>query len=103
MKGNKIIASLIVVGILLSTMVALNKLHINIIGEAGATTPGVDTWGNATINLEYGVSYSSVFINTSKWIGGGPFYLYYPTYRSGGTGGNANTFTWDGPYKVDGY
>lgn len=64
--------------------------------------PGVTAWGNATTDLEYGVSYSSVAINSSKWTAG-TYYLYYPTYKSGGTGGNANTFTWDGPYLVVGY
>jgi len=66
-------------------------------------TPYVNAWGNATTELVYGVSYTSVTINSSKWSGAGPFYMYFPTYRSGGTGGTANTFTWDGPYQVSGY
>lgn len=66
-------------------------------------TPGVTAWGNATTELVFDVSYTTVTINSSKWSGAGPFYLYFPTYRSGGTGGNANTFTWDGPYQVSGY
>jgi hypothetical protein len=103
MKGNKIIATLVVLTMVLSTLVVLNNLNIDIIGDAGAATPGVDTWGNATTDIEYGVTYSSVYINSSKWTGAGPFYLYYPVYRSGGTGGNANTFTWAGPYQVGGY
>jgi len=101
MKGNKIIATLVVLAMVLSTLVVLKQF--NIVDKASAATPGVDTWGNATTDLEYGVSYSSVAINTSKWTGVGPFYLYYPTYKSGGTGGNANVFTWDGPYLVGGY
>jgi hypothetical protein len=84
----------------LSTLVVLDQL--NIINEASAQ-PGVDTWGDATTNLEYGVSYSNVYVNSSLWLGTGPFYLYYPTYRCGGSGGNANEFTWDGPYLVAGY
>jgi hypothetical protein len=101
MKGKKIMSTLVVLTMVLSTLVVLNQL--NIIKEASAYTPGVDSWGNATTNLEYGVSYSAVYVNSSKWSGAGPFYLYYPTYRSGGTGGNANEFTWDGPYQVGGF
>jgi len=100
MKGNKIIATLVVLAMVLSTLVVLNKLNINVIGDAGAATPGVNTWGNATTNLVYGVSYSAVYINTTKWTGTGTFYLYYPTYKNTGAGPNANTFTWNGPYKI---
>jgi hypothetical protein len=100
MKGNKIIATLVVLTMVLSTLVVLKQL--NVVNEASAVTPGVDTWGNATTNLVYGVSYSSVYINTTKWSGTGPFYLYYPTYKNTGAGPNANTFTWDGPYQVAG-
>jgi len=101
MKGSKIVATLTVWVIVLSTLVVFNRL--NIIINTSAITPGLDEWGNATTDLEYGLSYSSVYINSSTWAGVGPFFLYYPTYRSGGTGGNANKFTWDGPYQVNGY
>jgi hypothetical protein len=103
MKGNKIIATLVVLTMVLSTLVVLNKLNIDVVREAGAVTPGVNAWGNATTNLEYGVTYANVYVNSSRWGGAGPFFLYYPTYRSGGTEGNANEFTWDGPYLVGGY
>jgi len=105
MKGNKIIATLVVLTMLLSTLVILNISNINIIGKAGAATPGVDSWGNATTILEYGVSYSSVYINSSNFtkVGAGPYFLYYPTYSSGGTGGNAYNFSWKGPYQVGTY
>ncbi len=65
--------------------------------------PGLNDWGNATTDLEYGVSYSSVAINTTDWNETGNIYLYYPIYRSGGTGGSANVFNWAGPYQVAGY
>ncbi len=106
MKGNKIIATMVVLAMVLSTLVVLN---VNFVENASAKapirvfTPGVSAWGNATTDLQYGISYSSVAINTSKWSGTGPFFLYYPIYRSGGTGGNANEFTWAGPYQVSGY
>jgi len=98
MKRSKIVTTLTIYFIILSAMIQLN-----IIQEVSASTPGVDTWGDATTNIEYGVSYSNVYVNSSAWVGTGPFYLYFPTYRSGGTGGNANEFTWDGPYQVSGY
>jgi len=106
MKGNKIIATLVVLAMVLSTLVALN---VSFVEKADAKAPvhvknpGVNAWGNATTNLKYGISYSSVTINSSKWTGTGPFFLYYPIYRSGGTGGNANEFMWAGPYQVGGY
>lgn len=104
MNGSKIIATLVVLAMVLSSMVVLNNFikPTSAIGIPGGI-PGVVSYGNATTDLEYGVSYSSVYVNTTKWTGTGPFYLYYPTYRSGGTGGNANEFTWDGPYVVNGY
>jgi hypothetical protein len=101
MKGNKIIATLVVLSMVLSTLVVLNQL--NLIKNASADTPGVDAWGDGTTNLEYGKTYSNVYVNSSAWSGTGPFFLYYPTYRSGGSSGNANEFTWDGPYQVSGY
>ena len=106
MKGNKIIATLVMLTMVLSSMAVLNKLNLNeptrAIGIPGGI-PGVVSYGNATTNLEYGVSYSSVYINTTKWTGTGPFYLYYPSYRSDGNTGLANEFTWNGPYIVNGY
>ena len=98
MKGNKIIATLVVLAMVLSTLVVLKQL--NIINEASAYTPGVNKWGNATTDITYGVAYTNVYINTSKWTGTGPWYLYYPTYRCDGNG-NAYRFTWDGPFKVN--
>ena len=100
MKGNKIIATLVVLAMVLSTMVVLNQL--NIVKEASAATPGFDEWGYATKELKYGVAYTSVTINTSTWTitNGTHYYLYYPTYLNTGAGPNADTFTWDGPFKV---
>jgi hypothetical protein len=56
--------------------------------------PGVTEWGNATTDLKYGVSYSSVSVNTSKWNETGDLFLYYPVYTSNATSGFANTFRW---------
>jgi ABC-2 type transport system ATP-binding protein len=81
-------------------LVLLNQL--NIIKVASAT-PGFDVWGDATTNLEYDVSYSNVYVNSSLWSGTAPYFLYYPTYRNTGTSGYASEFTWDGAYNVAGY
>jgi hypothetical protein len=99
MKGNKIIATLVVLTMLLSTLVVLRQL--NVIKEASAQ-PGVDEWGDATTELVYGEAYSSVTVNSSLWSGSGPFYLYYPDYLNTGAGPNADTFSWLGPFKVGG-
>jgi hypothetical protein len=103
MNGNKIMATLVVLTMLLSTLVVLNELNIIKDASAAPVTPGLYQWGDATTDLEYGVTYSNVYVNSSAWAGTAPFYLYYPTYKSSGTGGNANLFTWDGPYVVSGY
>jgi hypothetical protein len=92
MKGNKIIATLVVLAMLLSTMVVLNQL--NVIKQASAYTPGVNKWGNSTTDITCDVQYTHIYVNTSKWTGTGPWYLYYPTYRCDGNG-NAYRFTWD--------
>jgi len=62
--------------------------------------PGVNSWGDATTDLEYNANYSNVYVNSSLWSGTGPYFLYYPTYRNTGTSGYASEFTWDGAYRV---
>lgn len=101
MKGNKIIATLVVLAMLLSTLVVLNQL--NIVNKASAQ-PGVDEWGHATSEIVYGVSYAknTVEINTTGWSTG-IHYLWYPTYEcTTGAGRPATAFSWDGPFLVSG-
>jgi hypothetical protein len=101
MKANKIIATLVVFAMLLSTLVVFNQL--NIVNKASAQ-PGVDEWGYATDEIVYGVSYAknTIEINTTTW-GTGIFYLYYPTYECDtGAGRPATAFSWDGPYEPSG-
>jgi PKD repeat protein len=98
MKRSKCVSFMTIIFTFLSAMIQLN-----VINEACAATPGVNTWGDATRDLEYGVSYSNVSVNSSAWVGTSPFFLYYPIYQSGGTVGNANEFTWNGPYQVSDY
>lgn len=101
MKGNKIIATLVVIAMLLSTLVVLNQL--NVVNKASAQ-PGVDEWGYATEEIVYGVSYAknTIEINTTGWATG-IHYLYYPTYECGtGAGRPATAFSWDGPFEVSG-
>ena len=101
MKGDKILAAIVVLALLMSTMVVMNRLDVNIVGNAGAQ-PGVDVWGNATTDLEYDTTYATgaVKINTSTWGTATDYYLYYPTYTCSGAGPNADSFAWNGPYKV---
>jgi hypothetical protein len=100
MKKSKIIATLVVLAMLLSTLVVFNQL--NIVNKANAQ-PGVDEWGQASTEIVYDESYStgSVKINTSQWIANGTYYLYYPNYWSVSPG-YATNFTWDGPFEIDG-
>ena len=99
MKGTKIIATLVVLAMVLSTLVVLKQLNVE---KEASAQPGADEWGDATTDLVYGVSYSSVTINSSEWTmtNGTNYYLYYPNYKNTGTGPNANTFTWAGPFNV---
>jgi len=98
MKGNKIIATLVVLAMLLSTLVVLTR--INVIPKASAQ-PGVDEWGFSENEIVYGETYSNnaIKINTSTWDTNGTYYLYYPNYWSLSPGVAAN-FSWDGPYEV---
>ena len=57
MKGNKIVATLVVLAMLFSTMMVLNKIDVNFVEKAGAQ-PGVDEWGNATTDLVYDTTYA---------------------------------------------
>jgi hypothetical protein len=98
MKGNKIIATLVVLAMLLSTLVVLNQL--NVVNKASAQ-PGVDEWGDASDELVYGTTYTSgqIKINTSEWATNDTYFLYYPNYWSISPG-IAQNFSWDGPYLV---
>jgi hypothetical protein len=96
MKGNKIIATLVVLAMVLSTLVVLNKLNINVIGEAGAATPGVDDFGNATTDLVYSTATTgvAVTINTTGLTGLTVYRLYKPRYNCS-TGSTPIKFAWD--------
>ena len=103
MKTSKIITTLIVLTMLLSTMVVLNHLNAPIVSvSAAGSVPGVDIWGTATTDLYYGVTYSTVKINTSTWLNNGTYNLYYPQYWAV-TPGIATNFSWEGPYQVQSY
>lgn len=101
MKGNKIIATLIVLAMVLSTLVVLKQINVN---PSASAQPGVDDWGDASSNIEYGVTYSSgqIKINTSEWAVNDTYYLYYPNYWCVSPG-IASNFSWDGPYEVEGF
>ncbi len=84
---------------ILSMLVVLNQLDV--IKEASAQ-PGVDEWGDATINIVYDTTYSSgqIKINTSEWAANDTYYLYYPNYWCISPG-IAQNFSYDGPYEVN--
>lgn len=96
MKANKIIATLVVMTMLLSTLVVLKEL--NVVNEAVATTPGFNAWGNATTkNLYYmlgGDSGTSISFNTTGLQASTTYYLYKPRYNCT-TASVAIQFEWD--------
>ena len=102
MKGNKILATLVVLAMVLSTMVVLYKLDIKVVEEAEATK-GVTEWGYptnvTTKNLVYNPNTAlDIDVNTTGLTSGARYYLYYPYYsRSGST----YDLTWY-PYKSSG-
>jgi len=91
MKGNKILATLVVLAMVLSTMVVFNKLDVKIVEEAEALVPGVNMWGYpnnvTTANLVYDPDTAlDIDVNTTKLKTGVSYFLYYPSYsRSGST------------------
>ena len=99
MKGNKIIATLVVLTMVLSTLVVLKQF--NVLEEASAATPGVTMWGypNQTItpDLKYHPTNTvTVKINTTGLATTQNYILYYPDYTSTKVSGVYNSFnlTW---------
>lgn len=89
MNGKKILATLIVLSMVLSAMVVLNKLNINIVKQASATTPGIDDFGSATTDLTYmenGNDGVLIKINTTGLVANTDYFLYKPSYNNTGTG-----------------
>lgn len=82
MEGNKIMATLIVLLMLLSTMVALNVLNVKFVEKASADmTAGVNDWGNGTRNYVYHPTNTvSVNVNTSNLTANQTYYIMYPKY-----------------------
>lgn len=94
MKGSKILATLIVLAMLLSTIVVLNTI-IEVKAYPPATTPGVDDFGNATTDLYYDPDNGkSITINTTGMKANKDYYLYKPIYNCSGTA-LAAKFDWD--------
>ena len=91
MKGNKILATLVVLAMVLSTMVVFDKLDVKIVEEVEALIPGVTMWGYpnnvTTVNLVYDADTPlDIDVNTTKLKTGISYFLYYPSYsRSGST------------------
>jgi hypothetical protein len=112
MKGNKLMAALVVFAMLFSTMVVLNQFQVLPTVKA---QPGVTEYGNATTEIVYGQSYASgeIKINSSQFqvsAGGSPygsntFRLFYPVYQN--YSNNAFAMSWQtfsvggGPVEID--
>jgi len=103
MKGNKIVAALVVIALVLSAMAVLNTFDIKMVEKASAV-PGVDDWGYPTnVTNEDPLVYDpdaevDIDINTTGLVLDDRYYLYYPYYgRSGAT----YNLTWK-PYKEGG-
>ncbi|MFH1101966.1 MAG: hypothetical protein V1726_08045 [Methanobacteriota archaeon] len=81
MKGSKILATLIVLAMVLSSLVVFKQLDVNSM-QAAATTPGIDEWGIRKTDLKYNNDDEiSVRINTSTLDVGTVYYVMYPYYR----------------------
>lgn len=95
MRAKKIMTTLVVMALLFSFMVVVNKLDIKIMDQASAV-PGVDEWGYptevSTTDLKYSTSEQDVDINTTGLEQGESFYLYYPAYS--GSFGTSYNLTW---------
>lgn len=91
MKGNKILTTLVVLAMVLSTMVVLYKLDVKIGAEAAFATMGITNWGYpenvTTANLVYDPDNAvNINVNTTGLTTNSKQYLYYPNYdRSGST------------------
>ena len=103
MKGNKIIAVLVVLAMVLSTLMVLNTVFDIKFVEKASAVPGVTTYGYPTNVTTYGLVYDpdttvDIDINTTGLTASTNYYLYYPVYNL--TGSTYN-LTWK-PYKVGG-
>jgi len=101
MKGNKIIAVLVVMAMVLSTMIVLNTLDVKFVEEAGAV-PGVTEFGYpsnvTTKDLIYNPDAAvDIDVNTTGLTSAGVYYLYYPVYTYASGAGTYN-LTWS-PYR----
>ena len=100
MKGNKIVATIVVLIMLFSTMMVLNKLDINFVEKASATM-GVDDWqgspdGSDILNmtepdLVYGTTRTLTFNGTLITANS---QIYYPTYHSEWDSGSSKYEVW---------
>ncbi|PNX49549.1 MAG: hypothetical protein BV458_14375, partial [Thermoplasmata archaeon M9B2D] len=94
MKANKIIATLVVLTMVLSTLVVLNQLDV--IKEASAQ-PGYDDYGHATTDLYYmqgGDSGVAISFYTIDLTPGLTYFLYKPLYNCT-TASIPEEFKWD--------
>jgi len=94
MKGSKILAMLVVLAMLLSTMVILNKIGINVVEKVDAATvigvdffqksktPGTNILNNSDDELQDIQVGNTVTLELNGALITSEHYLYYPTYTS---------------------
>lgn len=102
MKGNKIIATLVVLAMVLSTLVVLDQLKIINMELSAGATPGVDDWGLRTqvwtADLTYDPDNAVDIIVDTTGLQARSYYLYFPDYDLTSTTYN---LTWR-PYLTEG-
>ena len=100
MKGNKIVATIVVLIMLFSTMMVLNKLDINFVEKASATMgvddfqgspSGADILNMTEPNLIYGTTRTLTFNGTLITES---CQIYYPTYHSEWDAGSSKYEVW---------
>jgi len=87
MKYRKLLATLVVIAMVASTLVVMNTIIFPNKMVAGAVTPGVNNWGNGTVNYVYApTTRVEVIVNTTGLEASTAYYLYKPFYNVSNSG-----------------
>lgn len=97
MKGSfvsKMLSILIVLTMLATAFVITTMVVVPTVNAYPPTsTPFVNDWGNATTELVYSTTATTVTINTTGLKANTPYYIYKPNYNE--TSGTPSDFSWD--------
>jgi len=92
MKGSKILATIVVLAMIFSTVIVLERLDVKVVDKASAI-PGIDTWGYTTDELEYNEDKAvNITIDCRNLTADTRYYIYYPRYWR--TGASTYNLTW---------